>query len=88
MPITSLLFIILFVVASLFYLAAAVVCLRRSDRLGWTRLGTGIGFALMAVGSLARDDTPGNLVFVGAVLVFISAILTAVLTARRARQSG
>ena len=87
MPITSLLFIILFVVASLFYFGAAVVCYRRGDRLAWTRLGTGIGFALMAIGSIARDDAPGNLVFIGAIIVFVSAILTAVLTARRARRS-
>ena len=86
MPITSLLFIILFVVASLFYFGAAVVCYRRGDRLAWTRLGTGIGFALMAIGSIARDDVPGNLVFIGAIIVFVSAILTAVLTARRARR--
>lgn len=82
----DLIFALLFVAATLFYLGAAFICWRRGDRLMWPRLATALGFAMMAIGFLAANAASQGLTFVGAIVVFLAAITTAVLSARRVRQ--
>ncbi|WP_147418165.1 hypothetical protein [Salinisphaera sp. Q1T1-3] len=84
---SHLIFTLLFVAAAVFYFGAALICHRRGDALKWPRLATGVGFTLMAIGFLVDLNASHALTFIGAIVVFVSAITTAVLSARRVRRS-
>lgn len=88
---SNLIFVLLFLAGALVYAGAAVLCYRRGDRLMWSRIATSAGFALMAIGFLVGDGASAGaartLTYLGAIVVFISALATVYITARRAKRS-